>query len=256
MAELPIKALRREERLSDQAAKALENLIVGGVLKSGSRLPAERELAAMFGVSRTVIREAVQNLAARGLLDVHSGGGSVVTGPSADSVSESLQLLVRSPDAGIALDHLHEVRRVLEVEIAERAAERATEENITELEAIVQELEAERGVEASARLDVEFHRALAVAARNPLFIILLDSIGGLLLAIRRMSFDHPETAPKARYHHRNIFEEVKRRDPSAARQAMSAHLDESEDTMRAVLRDSACSSLLFGGSEPSTLEDT
>jgi GntR family transcriptional repressor for pyruvate dehydrogenase complex len=245
MADLPIKALKREERLSDRAAKALESLIVGGVLKSGSRLPPERELAAMFGVSRTVIREAVQNLAARGLLEVRLGDGTVVTGPSADSVSESLRLLLRSQDTGIAIEHLHEVRRVLEVEIAERAAERATDEDISDLGAIVQELEAQRDVEASARLDVEFHRALAVAAHNPLFIILLDSIGGLLLAIRRTSFDHPETASKARYHHRNIFEQVTRRDPGAARQAMSSHLDESEDTMRSVLKNSGRTDLLL-----------
>jgi GntR family transcriptional repressor for pyruvate dehydrogenase complex len=245
MTELPITALRREERLSDRAAKALEELIVDGVLKSGSRLPAERELAAMFGVSRTVIREAVQNLAARGLLDVHHGEGTVVTGPSTDSVSESLQLLLRSRGTGIAIDHLHEVRRVLEVEIAGLAAKRATDEDISDLEAIVEQLEAEHGLEASARLDVEFHQALAVAAHNPLFIILLDSIGGLLLAIRRMSFDHPETAPKARYHHRNIFEQVKTRDPKGARQAMSLHLDESEDTMRSVLRDAGGTGILF-----------
>jgi len=245
MTELPITALKREERLSDRAAKALEELIVGGVLKSGSRLPAERELAAMFGVSRTVIREAVQNLAARGLLDVHPGGGTLVTGPSADSVSESLQLLLRSQGTGIAIDHLHEVRRVLEVEIAGLAAERATDEDISDLAAIVEQLEAEDGLEASARLDLEFHQALAVAAHNPLFIILLDSIGGLLLAIRRMAFDLPESAPKARYHHRNIFEQVRSRDRKAARQAMHSHLDESEDTMRAVLRDSGRTGLLF-----------
>jgi len=249
MTELPITALKREERLSDRAAKALEKLIVDGVLKSGSRLPPERELAAMFGVSRTVIREAVQNLAARGLLDVHPGEGTVVTGPSTDSVSESLQLLLRSRGTGIAIDHLHEVRRVLEVEIARLAAERGTDEDIADLEAIVEQLEAERGLEASAKLDVEFHRALAVAAHNPLFIILLDSIGGLLLAIRRMSFDHPETAAKARYHHRNIFEQVKSRDPDAARRAMDSHLDESEDTMRVVLRDSGGTDLLFAGSD-------
>lgn len=245
MAELPIKALKREERLSDRAAKALENLIIGGVLASGSRLPPERELAAMFGVSRTVIREAVQNLTARGLLDVRSGDGTVVTGPSADSVSESLRLLLRSRATGISIDHLHEVRRVLEVEIAERAAERATDEDICDLEAIVQELEAELDPEASAKLDVEFHRALAVAAHNPLFIILLDSIGGLLLAIRRMSFDHPETALKARYHHRNIFEGAKERDVNATAQAMRSHLNESEDTMRTVLRGSGRTDLLF-----------
>jgi len=245
MESLPVQALKREERLSGRVAKQLEDLILGGVLETGQRLPAERELAEMFGVSRTVIREAVHNLAARGLLDARGSTGTLVSGPTTDSVAQSLSLLLRYRAEGFLVEHLHEVRRFLEVEIAARAAERVTDEDIADLQDILHRMEnATNDVEASANLDVEFHQALAVATHNPLFIILLDSIGDMLLEIRYMSLRDPQTAPKALYHHRNVLEKVKSKDPTQARLAMVAHVDQSEDTMRGVLKSQAKSESL------------
>lgn len=233
---LPIQALKREERLSGRVARQLEDLVVKGALETGQRLPTERELAETFGVSRTVIREAVHGLAARGLLDVRTGSGTFVSGPSTDSVTESLSLLLRFRAEGFFVEHLHEARRVLEAEIAGRAAERARDEDIADLEDILRRMEdAVDDRDASASLDVEFHQALAVATHNPLYIILLDSIGDLLLEIRRLSLQDSGTVPKALYHHRAVLEEVKRRDPELARKAMDVHLDQAEDTMRHVL---------------------
>ena len=234
---LPVQAVRREERLSDRVAKQLEDLIVTGVLETGKRLPAERELAEMFGVSRTVIREAVHNLSARDLLDARSSGGTFVSGPTTDSVVESLRLLLRFRAGDFLVEHLHEVRRFLEVEIAARAAVSATEEDIADMENILRVMEEGKADhDASANLDVEFHQALAVATHNPLFIILLDSIGDLLLEIRYLALQDPETVHKALYHHRNVLEKVKIRDANSARRAMAAHVDQSEDTMRRILK--------------------
>lgn len=237
MSDLPIRALKREERLSDRVAKQLEDLIIEGVLKTGQRMPPERQLAEMFGVSRTVVREAIHNLTAKGLLELRTGSGSYVSGPSTDSVAESLSLLLRSMEGGLLVEDLHDVRRVLETAIAARAAERATDEDILDLEDTVRRMEeAGDDSEAVADLDVEFHRGLAIAAHNPLFTILLDAIGELLLTVRRMALRDPENLYKALYHHRVILEKVKSRDPLQAREAMSEHLGEAEDTMRGVLK--------------------
>lgn len=237
MDDLPISALKREERLSDRVAERLEELILRRTLKAGHRLPSERELAEMFGVSRTVVREATHNLTARGLLEIRAGKGAYVTGPSTASVVESLTLFLRSMEGGLPIEDLHDVRRILETAIAARAADRATDEDISCLEDTLRSMEgAEAESDAMADLDVEFHRALATAAHNPLFVILLDSIGELLLAIRRVTFQDPETLRKARYHHRSILDKVKSKDARQAREAMSAHLDEAEDTMGKVLR--------------------
>jgi len=232
----PIQALRREERLPERVARQLQDLIVQGVIKTGTRLPTERELAEMFGVSRTVIREAVHSLSARGLLEVRAGGGTFVSGPRMDSVTESLSLLLRFRTEGFLQEHLHEARRVLEVEIAARAAERATEEDIADLEDILRRTqEALDDRDAAAKADVEFHRALAVSTHNPLYLILLESISELLLEIRRIALQDPEAVQLALRHHRDVFEKVKRRNPAEARQAMNSHLDQSEESLRSVL---------------------
>ena len=232
MDDLEIRVIQREFPLSNRVAKQLEELILTGTLRSGQRLPSERALAERFGVSRTVIREAVQSLAARGLLETRSGDGTFFSGPTAGAVSESLGLLLRSRSEEFLVEHLHEVRKILEVAIAAQAALRATPEDISDLERILHNMEEAQDSTTWANLDVEFHRRLAAATRNPLFVILLDSIGDLLLEIRYRASRDPDAVAKAFYHHRNVFQKVRSKDPQAARQAMSAHIDQAEQTMR------------------------
>jgi len=232
---LPIQALEREERLSERVAKRLEDLILADELKTGQKLPPEREIAELFSVSRTVIREAIHTLAAKHLVEIRSGSGTYVSGPTTESVAASLGLLIRSMDESILVEGLHEVRRVLEIAVAEMAAERATAEDIADMQDILRRMETASGDnEAIAALDVEFHRALAVATHNPLFIILLDSIAEPLLTIRQLALVDPETYGKSLEHHHDILDEVVGRDPGGARKAMMAHLDQSEETMRNV----------------------
>jgi len=234
---LPIQALEREERLSDRVAKRLEDLILEDELKTGQKLPPEREIAELFSVSRTVVREAIHTLAAKHLVEVRSGSGTFVSGPSTDSVAASLGLLIRSMDESILVDGLHEVRQVLEIAVAGRAAERATAEDISDIQGIHHRMRDAAGDdEAIATLDVEFHRALAVATHNLLFTILLDSIADPLLAIRRLALEDPDTYGKSLDHHRDILDRVMDRDPQGAREAMSAHLYQSENTMRGIVR--------------------
>jgi len=236
MNDIPIQALNREARLSDRVTGRLEELIMSGALATGQRLPVERELAGMFGVSRTVIREAVGNLAARGLLEAREGGGTFVCAPSAGAVAESLNLLLRFTGGGILLDDFQHIRRVLEVAAARRAAERATAEDIADLEGILRRLEeADTDSATHADLDVEFHRAVAVATHNPLFIILMDSIGELLIGLRRFGLKDPLVRERARHRHREILDGVASRDPLKAEEAMSAHLDHAQNVFRRVL---------------------
>src|SRR5262245_60536471 len=104
----------REPRLSDKVADMMLNTILTRQLKPGERLPSERELGEQFGVSRTVVREAVRVLAAKGLIDVRSGRGLRVAAVNATAVSESMSLFLR----GSTLDYpkVHEIRTMLEVQ--------------------------------------------------------------------------------------------------------------------------------------------
>ncbi|HWQ14518.1 MAG TPA: FadR/GntR family transcriptional regulator [Roseiflexaceae bacterium] len=233
------QAVARESTLANRVAAEIERHIVGGRIHPGERLPSERELAEQFGVSRTVIREAVRVLAAKSLLEVRSGSGTVARAPTPRSVSQSMLLLLRT---GQPLDHtkVQEVRRTLEIEIAGIAAERRTAEDLAVLETLLGEMEAL--LRAPERLpanrdrftsnDVQFHAALARATHNELFVVLLDSIADVLLEVRRMGFEVPGSHQDALAYHQAIFEQVRAGDPPGAREAMSVHLANAEQVMR------------------------
>ncbi|MDQ3943392.1 MAG: GntR family transcriptional regulator, partial [Actinomycetota bacterium] len=115
----------RRGRLRDRAADQLLEMVVSGGLEPGERLPPERELCARLGVSRTVVREALNLLEARGLISIEHGRGAVVSGGNTDAVRDTLGLILRVRPK--ALWELLEMRKILEVEISGLAAERATE---------------------------------------------------------------------------------------------------------------------------------
>lgn len=225
--------LDRAERLSDRVADEIQELIVERKLQLGDRLPAERELGEAFGVSRTVIREAIRALVAKGLLDVQPGNGTVVRQPSPSMVSDALAYVLRGTPGGIPFRHAHELRCILEPEIAFRAAERRTEDDLAALEHQLERMLVSEIDWVAA--DVAFHAALAQAAHNPIFGIVLDSIQDVLLEIRRLGALLPETRVNGARHHRAILEAVAAGDAEAARAAMMAHLKQAEWTMQQVI---------------------
>jgi GntR family transcriptional regulator, transcriptional repressor for pyruvate dehydrogenase complex len=227
------KAIEREETLAAQVTDRLERLIVGSALRPGSKLPAERELAERFGVSRTVIREAMRSLAGRGMVAVKAGSGTVVQRPSAENLGETMALCLRGTHADLDHGKISEVRRLLEVEIAGLAAERRSEDDIRTM---VRILDDQAGLtknrEKFVRWDIAFHSALATATQNELFPILLGSVVSTLRKVREYGFNVPATPDRAIYFHRLILEKVTAGNRKAARQAMEEHLAEAEGTMR------------------------
>jgi GntR family transcriptional repressor for pyruvate dehydrogenase complex len=227
------KAIEREETLAARVTDRLERLIVRSALRPGSRLPAERELAERFRVSRTVIREAVRSLAARGMITVKAGSGMLVQTPSAECVSETMALCLRGTETDLDHGKVSEVRRLLEVEIAGLAAERRTE---SDLEAMARLLANDVGLaknrEKFVRWDMAFHSALAAATQNGLFPILLGSVVSTMRKVREYGFNVPTTPQRAVHFHRLIFEKVREGNRNAARQAMEEHLAEAERTMQ------------------------
>lgn len=230
------QAIERGSTLANRVTRQMEHLIVEGHLKPGDRLPAERELAQQFGVSRTVVREAVRALVAKGLLEVRPGSGTVVSSPTRDAVTQSMSLLLRTAQLEIDYDKVHEIRRILEVEIAALAAQRRTPQDLERMEEILREASEIKGDRnCFAECDVAFHAALARATHNELFSVLLDSVVDIMLKVREMGFSVPGTPARAFGYHQAILEQIKAGDPDRARQAMREHLIESEDTMRRAL---------------------
>src|SRR5919201_3639824 len=122
----------REPRLSDKVAEMMRQTILSRQLSPGTPLPSERELGEQFGVSRTVIREAVRALAAKGIVEVRTGSGLRVASVDEATALESLTWYIRGGQ--IEYSDVHEVRSAIEVEMAGLAAERRTEDQLRALQ--------------------------------------------------------------------------------------------------------------------------
>jgi GntR family transcriptional regulator, transcriptional repressor for pyruvate dehydrogenase complex len=216
--------LVRTSRLYEQIVQQIEESIVKGDLKPGDQLPAERELAQRFGVSRTAVREAVKALREKGLVEAYSGRGTFITDGTTQAVRQSLDLMVKigQPEGS---KHLAEVRAILEPEIAALAAERIQESELATMrEAVAVMDRSGQDPQAFIEADLDFHLALAEGAANPLILSLLDSIVGLLREQRLRIFQVPGGPDRGQFHHKRILEAIEHRDPEKTREAMRAHL--------------------------------
>ncbi len=211
-------------RLYEQIVDQIEDSILKGVLKPGNQLPAERELAQQFGVSRTAVREAVKALREKGLVEAYPGRGTFITSGTPTSIRQTLDRMIRA-DQQDGTAHLVEVREILEPEIAALAAARADDEAIATMRDAIAVMDAaKRDPEAFIEADLDFHLALAEAASNPLILSLIDSIVAVLRDQRMLIFKIDGGPERGQYHHKRILEAVEHRDPQGAREAMRAHL--------------------------------
>ena len=227
-----------QRSLAEQVTDELQRLMLTGKLKEGEKLPSERELCELFGVSRTVVRESIRTLRTKGLVEVRPGIGSIVRSPSSNQVIEGLSLLIQSKANGaeISLEALCEVRLLLEVEIAKLAAERATPEDIEEIQKIVGDLETRVNLPAKFyERAVDFHRSLALATHNHLLVIIFDAIQELVLGMRQTLVPEP-IAPQAAFRSfQQILEQVQARNPEGAAQAIEQHLYQIRQKFEAAL---------------------
>lgn len=227
--------IERQPRLSDKVANMMLETILSRRLKVGDRLPSERELGEQFGVSRTVIREAVRALVAKGVIDVRTGSGLHVAAVDAAVVRESMSLFLRGVD--LDFEKIHEVRSLLEVHIAGLAAERASDKDVEDLRETHLRLLAETqipDIEKASLVDLEFHRIIARSTQNDLFLLLMDSIGSSLIDIRRENLGYGGGADATLAQHEQVLERIAEHDPEGARTAMAAHLAGVADIWRAM----------------------
>jgi GntR family transcriptional repressor for pyruvate dehydrogenase complex len=195
-----------------EAVSQIKELVSGGELSAGDRLPPERELAGELGVSRSTLREAIRALVAMNILVSRHGDGTYVSSLEPELLSQPFTFLLEARPALLA--HLFEARRVLEAACASLAAERITDEEVVELERLVPSDDA--GPEELIDRDVELHTAIARATRNPILISLLGSIGSLGLQSREASAGVPGQARRIRRDHLRIIDALRRRSPRSA----------------------------------------
>jgi GntR family transcriptional repressor for pyruvate dehydrogenase complex len=224
-------------RLYEQIVQQIEESILKGELSEGSQLPAERDLARQFGVSRTAVREAIKALQEKGLVDALPGRGTFVTNGDTNPMRRSLDRIIKSGETD-GWAYLVEVREILEPEIAALAAVRAGHQDLAILQDAIFVMDHERqDSDAFIEADLDFHLALAEAAGNPIVLSLIDSIVGLLREQRLRIFQIGGGPERGQYHHRQILEAVKRHDPREAREAMRLHLLQVRDDSRSAAGD-------------------
>lgn len=228
------RAVTRAPNLSDRVAEQLTEAIVSRQLRPGELLLSERELAIKFSVSRTVVREAVRSLAARGLVQVTSGRGVEVNAFGPSNVAASMRLLVRGHE-GLDYGKVSEVRTAVEVQVAGLAAQRASKENLKLLTQLCDEYQEsldKNNLPSAGELDFRFHRELARASDNELLVAMLDSIADVLREVRNQSMTDVHVGEKGLRAHREILKCVSAGKPEAARRAMAEHLAEAERVWR------------------------
>lgn len=227
----------RADKLPEQIEARIGELIDGGDLAPGSRLPSERELARIFGVSRLAVREAAHRLEARGLVTIRRGAGSFVASRRAGP-APAPSALPRLP----AVEELSDVRMLLEPAAADWAARRAERETIGVLLRLAEQFE-EAAASPKPRFDLlsesdlQLHLEIALAADNTLLAQLVEQLHALYRVQLDWSLRRPGRLEETAVEHRRLVDAIAAGDPAAAREAMVAHLASAVASFRAVTAD-------------------
>lgn len=209
--------------LCDQIVEKLQESIISEDLYNKS-LPSEQALCEQFGVSRTIIREALKILAARGLVKSKTGGGSYVTKPKADDISKLLITIIRMDK--ISDYDVCQTRLILDVAAARAAAMRIKDEELKELNDQVNSME-ENMYNMPLRIDkdVEFHIMLGKFSGNYFLALIVESMTDVLRDFIQKGIESPGGNEDGVYRHRMILDALRARDPDKVEIAVREHIE-------------------------------
>ncbi len=221
----PIKSKKVYEIVIEEIQKR----IINGTLNKGDKLPTERALAEQLNVSRTSIREAMRALEVLGIIQVKQGGGNFIKDRFDDALVEPLSMMFMLNES-----HPREIvdlRKIIEVESAYRAAERINDDEIEELRGVVDQLRIQtklKNESMSVRYDKAFHYSICRIADNYLFSNILNMLSNLMDVLiedaRGIILLKEENMDVLIHQHEKIFRGLEKRDPKAAASAMREHI--------------------------------
>jgi DNA-binding FadR family transcriptional regulator len=230
----PTRSFKRG-RLSEQVVAELERTILEEFPEPGSLLPKESSLADRFRVSRIVIREAMKVLEDRGIVEVRAGRGTITMAPTPERVKASLFRLFRDqpiPTHG-EMERMMELREVLEETVAALAAVRATPEDLERIsEALTDMAATDKSVEETIEADLRFHVAVAEAAHNRYFGMVIDPLFQVFVQQIKLT-DSYEVGVAL---HREVFRKIEKGDPIGARQAVRRLMQSTRSHVKTTLR--------------------
>jgi len=218
----------KPKKVSTQIAEQIRSSILAGEFNPGEKLPPERELAEMFGVSRPSVREALNILTSSGLVETYQGGGTLVRSLVENTAGMPLSELIRI-DGDRALDVI-EVRKGMESWTAWFAASRALPEDIRRIKVVVDGMAKNlEELKHSEDLDAHFHMLVARATHNVVWSHMMQSIFEAMQEFQRdvwrAVYLTEEDQRLLFSHHLKVYEMIRDRDPEGARNAMLEHLD-------------------------------
>jgi GntR family transcriptional repressor for pyruvate dehydrogenase complex len=220
--------IMKNTTLVEETASRLRSYILDGSLKPGNRLPTEKELVQSLNVSRTVIREAVAQMRAEGLVRTHQGLGAFVAEDAALRPFRISAEEMRMIDDLVALV---ELRRVIEVHAAGLSAKRAEPSDVAAMRQALTEMETAiaEGSDAAAE-DFQFHRQIAIATKNKYFVRMIDFLGQHIIPRARggiVKSRQPAYLARIQQEHARICDAITVHNSAAAETAMHEHLSNS-----------------------------
>lgn len=215
----PVKSTKIYEIVIEQ----IKEIVKRGELKSGDKLPSERDLCEKLEVSRASVREALKSLQMLGLIESKHGEGNFINENFENSLLEPLSIVFLL--LGSKSDDVLELRKIIEPETAAIAAKNITDEQLIELKEIMDELNNNSDIEACAILDKKFHYKIAQATGNHLISTIMFSISSLVEKYIENSKVHTINKIPVKNHHEEIWRALKDHDSNAASIAAQKHLE-------------------------------
>jgi GntR family transcriptional repressor for pyruvate dehydrogenase complex len=224
-----LKAIRKT-RIYEEVVSQIHELIREGKFKARDQLPSERELAEIFKVSRTSVREAVRALEAQGLIVSRTGAGNFVAELPVESLVAPLATLLIEEKSALA--DIFEMRKLIEPHIASLAAERATKRDIERMKKILdKQREAVSRGETGVEADAELHFAIGRATQNQALEKLVSGLMEILSHSREESLQTSARRKASIESHRKIIAAIEEHDQKKAREAMLLHIENVEDNV-------------------------
>lgn len=210
---------------SEEVVSSLREMIHRGELRHGDRLPPERDLAKLLGVSRPTLRAGIRSLAAVGILQSKQGAGNFVVEADASPELDSHPLRLMASLHGFSNAEMFEARLSLEMAISELAAERATGDQLAMMaEELAEMFAALDAPEEYLVHDMRFHQTIAAASGNRILTALMNMVATILFDKRIKSVSQAKDLKESAEMHRLIFRAIREHDPEGARNAMRDHL--------------------------------
>jgi GntR family transcriptional repressor for pyruvate dehydrogenase complex len=211
------------QSVAEMVAKRILEMVTSRALKPGDQLPPERDLAEMLDVSRPSVREAIRGLAILGVVNVKQGGGAFISQLDADALLGPIRFFLSLED--LNLRELYDARSLIEGDVARRAAQNMSDDQMDALEKLLDEQPGTISDPKAFRVaDLRFHEALWTGCGNAFLKRIGESLNSLGLEFRRRASENPKVLEQSLRDHRRLFEALKARNPSEAALAAGEHM--------------------------------